>query len=452
MKKSLLFATILSVTFGACAQQTTERPVTNISTPEWSTDATIYEVNIRQFSKEGTFAAFQKELPRLKAMGVEILWLMPIHPIGMKNRKGSLGSYYAVRDYKAVNPEYGTKDDFKNLVNAVHQLDMKIIIDWVPNHTSPDAVWVDQGHKDWYTLDSTGNLQPTIGTDWWDVADLNYDSKEMRSAMIGSMKYWLTDFDIDGFRCDVADWVPVDFWKEARVELDKVKNVFMLAEAENPVHHQVCFNMSYGWEFHSIMNKIAKGEKSAADIFTYFEKENKNFPTNAYRMQFTSNHDENSWNGTEMERMGEGRFAFAVLAGTINGMPLVYNGQETSLDKRLRFFEKDTIDWTKMDMVDFYTKLLHLHKTNPALWNGSAGGDLTFLTTPENKEFIAYTRTNGENQVVVFINLSNKGQIFTYNSAKICGKYTNLFSGKKGKLKNKGTMELPAWGYQVYSK
>ncbi len=452
MKKSLLFATILSVTFGACAQQTTERPVTNISTPEWSTDATIYEVNIRQFSKEGTFAAFQKELPRLKAMGVEILWLMPIHPIGMKNRKGSLGSYYAVRDYKAVNPEYGTKDDFKNLVNAVHQLGMKIIIDWVPNHTSPDAVWVDQGHKDWYTLDSTGNLQPTIGTDWWDVADLNYDSKEMRSAMIGSMKYWLTDFDIDGFRCDVADWVPVDFWKEARVELDKVKNVFMLAEAENPAHHQVCFNMSYGWEFHSIMNKIAKGEKSAADIFTYFEKENKNFPANAYRMQFTSNHDENSWNGTEMERMGEGRFAFAVLAGTINGMPLVYNGQETSLDKRLRFFEKDTIDWTKMDMVDFYTKLLGLHKTNPALWNGAAGGDLTFLTTPENKEFIAYTRTNGENQVVVFINLSNKGQIFTYNSAKICGKYTNLFSGKKGKLKNKGTMELPAWGYQVYSK
>lgn len=217
MKKGILFAALIALSFGAFAQVITDRPVTTVPTPEWSTDATIYEVNIRQFSKEGTFAAFQKELPRLKAMGVEILWLMPIHPIGMKNRKGSLGSYYAVRDYKGVNPEYGTTADFKNLVNAVHQLNMKIIIDWVPNHTSPDAVWVDQGHKDWYTLDSTGNLQPTIGTDWWDVADLNYDSKEMRAAMIDAMKYWVADFDIDGYRCDVADWVPVDFWKEVRV-------------------------------------------------------------------------------------------------------------------------------------------------------------------------------------------------------------------------------------------
>ena len=152
--------------------------------PEWSKKATIYEVNIRQFTPEGTFKAFSSHIPRLKKMGVDILWLMPIHPIGEKNRKGTLGSYYAVRDYKAVNPEFGKLSDFKELVKIVHDNDMKIIIDWVANHTSPDNVWVDQGHKDWYTLDSAGNLQPTIGTDWWDVADLNYDSKEMRAAMI----------------------------------------------------------------------------------------------------------------------------------------------------------------------------------------------------------------------------------------------------------------------------
>lgn len=226
---------------------------------------------------------------------------------------------------------------------------MKIIIDWVANHTSPDAVWVDQGHKDWYTLDSTGNLQPTIGTDWWDVADLNYDNADMRKEMISSMKYWLTDFNIDGFRCDVASWVPTDFWEQARKELDQVKPVLMLAEAEDPMHHRAAFDMSYGWEFHPIMNQIAQGKKNASDIFAYFEREAKRFPAEAYRMQFTSNHDENSWQGTEMERMGEARFAFAVMAATINGMQLVYGGQETSLDRRLNFFEKDVRLQTKVD-------------------------------------------------------------------------------------------------------
>jgi glycosidase len=227
MKALKLIAVVLSIHFGASSQN---QPFTTpLKTVEWSKNASIYEVNVRQFSKEGTFKALEKELPRLKEMGVDILWLMPINPIGVKNRKGSLGSYYAVKDYMAVNPEFGTKADFDQLVKAAHALNLKIIIDWVANHTSPDNIWVEQGHKDWYTLDSTGNLQPTIGTDWWDVADLNYDNEDMRKAMIESMKFWVKTSDIDGFRCDVADWVPVDFWNDARKELDAIKPVFMLA-------------------------------------------------------------------------------------------------------------------------------------------------------------------------------------------------------------------------------
>ena len=215
-----------------------------LKTPEWVSNATIYEVNVRQFTPEGTFAAFEKELPRLKAMGVDILWLMPIHPIGELNRKGSLGSYYAVRDYRGINPEFGTHEDFSRLVAAAHQLGMKIIIDWVANHTSPDHLWIEEGRLDWYTLDSMGKVQPTIGTDWWDVADLNYDNEELRSEMIECMSYWVRDFNIDGYRCDVAGWVPMDFWTRARASLDQIKPVFMLAEAEGNELYSA-FEMTY---------------------------------------------------------------------------------------------------------------------------------------------------------------------------------------------------------------
>jgi glycosidase len=420
-----------------------------LKTPEWSKNSTIYEVNVRQFTPEGTFKAFQKHLPRLKTMGVDILWLMPIHPIGEKNRKGGLGSYYAVKDYKAVNPEFGNLQDFKELVNEAHKLGMRLIIDWVANHTSPDNVWVDQCHQNWYTLDSAGYLQPTIGTDWWDVADLNYNNPEMRIEMIESMKFWLKEANIDGFRCDVADWVPTDFWNTARKELDKVKPVFMLAEAENPEHHVEAFDMSYGWEFHHIMNQIAKGEKNATAIHEYLDKEIR-FPKEAYRMHFTSNHDENSWNGTEMERMGNARFAFAVLSATFNGMPLVYNGQETSLDKRLRFFDKDTINWKKMDQVNFYTKLLQLNLANEALWNGVYGGEIKVFSDKNNPSIFAFSREKNGKKVLCVFNLSKTKQNFEYNSDLAVGQYIDLFSGKKVSIKSKGTMKLEPWAYKVY--
>ncbi len=442
MKKIFVLLLVLSCSLEAFSQ-------VKIKTPEWSKNSTIYEVNVRQFTPEGTFKAFQAHLPRLKKMGVDILWLMPIHPIGVKNRKGSLGSYYAISDYKAVNPEFGNMQDFKALVKDAQAQGMHVIIDWVANHTSPDNVWVEQCHQNWYTLDSAGHLQPTIGTDWWDVADLNYNNPEMRQEMIESMKFWLKEANIDGFRCDVADWVPVDFWNEARAQLDKVKPVFMLAEAENPEHHKAAFDMSYGWEFHHVMNKIAKGEKNVEAIHEYLKGQSK-FPKEAYRMHFTSNHDENSWNGTEMERMGDARFAFAVLAATFNGMPLVYNGQEASLSKRLRFFDKDTISWTKLDLEGFYTKLLNLNKSNEALWNGVYGGEIKIISDERDPNIFAFVREKNGKKVLCVLNLSKTKQNFAYNSALTEGAYTDLFSGKNVKLKMKGNMKLDPWAYKVF--
>jgi glycosidase len=372
---------------------------------------------------------------------------MPIYPVGKLRSVGQLGSPYAVQNYDEVNPEFGTREDFRKLVREAHRRKIAVILDWVANHTSPDNVWVDQGHKDWYTLDSTGNLQPTIGTDWWDVADLNYDNKEMRKEMISSMNYWLTAADIDGFRCDVASWVPTDFWVDARKQLDATKKVFMLAEAEEVEMHKA-FDMTYGWNLHHIMNEIAQGKKDVQEVYKYV-KENKH-PITAYRMNFTSNHDENSWNGTEMERMGDARFAFAVFAATFEGMPLVYNGQETSLDRRLKFFDKDTISWKKMDLVPFYTKLLELHRSNKALWNGIYGGSVKFLSSSDEKNVLVFSRVKDENKVIVVINMTAKPQVVKLNSTNYAGKYKDLFSGKKSTISNELNLNLEPWGYKVY--
>jgi glycosidase len=437
--KTILFS-LLSLFFSVTS-------FAQLLTPEWVRNATIYEVNVRQFSPEGTFAGVQAQLPRLKEMGVDILWLMPIHPIGELNRKGSLGSYYAVRDYRAVNPEFGTTEDFISMVNSAHELGMKVILDWVANHTSPDHVWIEQGHKDWYTLDANGNVQPTLGTDWTDVADLNFDNKNMRNEMISSMIYWVRNCNIDGFRCDVAGWVPIDFWKEARVALEQVKPIFMLAEAEGDELYQA-FEMTYGWELHHIMNDIAKGKKDATAIHDFFAKPA--LPNNGFQMNFTSNHDENSWNGTEMERLGEARRCFAVFAATIDGMPLVYNGQETSLDRRLLFFERDPIEWSRMDLVGFYNSLLKLHQSHPALIVGKGQVKPRFLTTRNDKNTLAYVREVGAQKVLVVLNLSDKEQVVNLKDKTLSGKYSNLFSGEGVVIQPTHQERLAPWGYVVY--
>ncbi len=415
---------------------------------EWINSATIYEVNIRQFSEKGTFAEFEKELPRLKNMGVDILWLMPIHPIGVLNRKGGLGSYYAVQNYKGVNEEFGSIEDFKRLVKRTHDLDMKIILDWVANHSSPDNLWIEQGHKDWYTLDSMGEVQPTIGTDWWDVADLNYDNQEMRKEMISSMKYWVSECDIDGFRCDVAGWVPIDFWVEARREIEQIKPVFMLAEAEGEQLYEA-FDMTYGWELHHIMNEVFQGNKGVDDVYAYFDKKAEN--KTQLQMHFTSNHDENSWNGTVIERLGDSRFLFAVFSAAVDGMPLIYNGQESSLDKRLKFFDKDTIDWSKMDLVEFYKKVLSLKKSNSGLWAGI--GQMDVLTNVfDDITVLAFNRIHVKNEVIFIFNLSSQEAVYTNDSEYRYRKYTDLFSNRKVNLRRLKEMTLAPWEYRVYYK
>lgn len=453
-----LFAFAVLFTLSSCGDRKSEVKVDKTveveqeykkSAPEWSKNAVMYEVNVRQYTKEGTFNAFREHLTRLDEMGIDILWFMPIHPIGEKNRKGGLGSYYSVKDYEGINPEFGTMEDFQALVDEAHGLGMKVIIDWVANHTAWDNVWVDEGHLDWYTLDSIGGLQPPIGTDWWDVADLNYENQEMRDRMISSMQFWLEEADIDGFRCDVAEWVPDDFWDEARPKLDEVKPVFMLAEAEHPEHHEKAFDMSYAWEYHFIMNDLAQGKKGASAVAEYLKKEER-FPPDAYRLQMTSNHDENTWKGTVKERLGDGVQTLAVMAATIQGMPLIYSGQEAGLDHRLEFFEKDEIDWSSTPLQGFYTRLIEANHENEALWNGTHGGETKIVTKGEDERVIAYYREKNGDAVLVLLNMSGEEREVSLNGEGIEGFYEELFTGLETEVTTDYSETLGPWNYRVY--
>lgn len=388
----------------------------------WSRNANIYEVNIRQFTKEGTIKAFSAHLPRLRKMGVEILWIMPVQPIGEKNRKGTLGSYYAVRNYTAVNPEFGTMDDFKAMVAQAHKLGMRVILDWVANHTAWDNNWVTE-HDDWYKKNAKGELFPVTfneGGDveyWTDVIALDYTRPALWKGMTDAMAFWVREADIDGFRCDVAGLVPVAFWNQARRELDKIKPVFMLAEWAEPELHEQAFDMTYDWTLADIFKKIGKGKADARDIAAYLTKPDKVFPSHAIRMRFTNNHDFNSWHGTDRELYGKAYQALAVVAATLPGMPLIYNGQESGLDKRLAFFEKDQIAWGKYPLAGFYSGLLKLKRDNPAMAHGQYGAPVMLVATGNNK-VLAYRRVLGSNAVDVVVNLSGHRQTFTLDGAR----------------------------------
>lgn len=421
-----------------------------LSHPEWSKNASIYEVNVRQHTEEGTFAAFEADIPRIKSMGIDILWLMPIHPIGELKRKGGMGSYYSIKDYRAVNPEFGSLEDLKSLVNTAHKYDMKVIIDWVANHSAWDNVWI-ESHPEYYSVNEAGEMYAPV-EDWSDVVDLNFEHPGLREAMIGAMKYWVQAADIDGFRCDVAGMVPTDFWDEARKALEQEKpDIFMLAEAEQPEHHARAFDMSYAWEFMHICNNIAAGNKTLAELEAYMAKEDTNFVKSAYRMYFTTNHDENSWNGTVFERYGPAHELYAVLAYTIDGMPLLYSGQEAGNPKRLAFFEKDTLDWGDYFLQDFYTTLLQAKKSNEALWNGEFGGDFKRIKTSADEEIFAYSRTRGKNQVIVLLNFSDQPQLFESEEA-ISGEYKSIFNDQMLSVFTNGDVKLDPWGYQVFTK
>jgi glycosidase len=420
----------------------------------WTRDAAMYEINVRQFTPEGTFTALQRHLPRLDSLGADILWLMPVQPIGVKNRKGGLGSYYSIANYTAVNPEFGTAADFRRFVDSAHALGMRVILDWVGNHTAFDHPWVTQ-HPDWYTRRADGSISYPIDqqgkeTDWTDVADLNFDKPDMRRAMIADMRWWIDSMNVDGFRCDVAWGIPYDFWAEARRELQAAKpSLFMLAEAEDPKLHQ-WFEATYAWEFHHLLNEITQGKKTVGAIDEYYSRVESKYPDGAFRLMFTSNHDENSWSGTEFERMGPNHFPAFVLAATLEGsMPLMYTGQEASLSKRLRFFEKDTVDWNGPSLASFYRSMFELKERQEGLWNGAFGAPQQRLTTRNGGGVYAFTRSKGASTVLVAVNFGVAPAQVTYEGLEHPGAFTDWFTKSRLTLGRSGTLDIPANGYRV---
>lgn len=399
-----------------------------IKAPAWSVNETIYEVNLRQYTPSGTIKEFMTHLPKLKEMGVGILWLMPVHPIGEVNRKGTYGSYYSVKDYYGLDPMLGTKEDFKALVNKVHQMGMHIIIDWVANHTAWDNQLA-KDHPEYYNHDSLGNFIPPV-PDWHDVIDLNYDNKDLWNYMAGAMEYWVKDLNIDGFRCDVAGMVPTEFWQFLRPRLQKIKPVFMLAEWEDPALHVNAFDMSYGWNLLHLESDIVKGKERTTAILRLMQKELKDYPANAYRMRFTTNHDENSWNNTSNELFGKAVDAYNVLAATLPGMFLVYSGQEAGETKRLNFFEKDPIMWQNHPNFALFKKLIHLKKENKALWNGSKGGEFIPLITDSASGVISFIRYTENKSIIVSANLGAKEESVVLQDKHIQGEYKDFSTGK----------------------
>jgi len=423
------------------------QPYVKLEHPEWSKDAVIYQINTRQYSEAGTFAAVEEDLPRIKALGVDILWLMPIHPIGEKNRKGKLGSPYSVKDYYGVNPEFGTLDDFKSLVAAAHDLDMKVIIDWVANHTAWDNALASE-HPDWYETDWKGDFRPTPWWDWSDIIDLDFSKPGVREYMSDAMAYWVRDVGIDGFRCDVAGYVPLDFWDHVRARLDAIKPVFMLGEWQTRDLHASAFDATYAWEWKEGMQAIAKGRSDTGALFGFYSGNESAWPRDAMRMTYTSNHDQNSWDGTAHEIYGEAYEAAIVLSFVGEGIPLIYNGQEAGEDNRLEFFEKDQIDWKDYRLSGLFSKLTTLKTDNPALWNGAWGARTTKVENSNATAIFSFVRSDGDNKILAVFNLSDEPQAFSFLDDLPTGEYFNFSDGAQISV-DLTEQTLEPWAYRV---
>jgi alpha-amylase len=433
-------------------------------TPEMEENAVIYEANIRQYSPEGTFEKFTQDIPQLKELGVKVIWLMPVFPISETKRKATggadskfasdmpeaeqskyLGSYYAVSDFTKINPEFGTIEDFRALVKTAHDNGIYVILDWVPNHTGWDHEWI-KSNPDYYTQNEKDEIIHPEGTDWEDVADLNYDNQNMRKEMIEDMQYWLKKESVDGFRCDVAGSVPTDFWAEAIPQLRAVKPVFMLAEAWEPeLVKEGLFDMCYAWDGHHLMNGIAKGEKSVADFNAYIEKVNKDYAAEAFLMNFVDNHDENSWNGTIKERMGDGAEAMMALSYMMPGMPLIYSGDEYGLDHRLLFFEKDSIPKTKGKNWAIFAKLGKLKETETAL-NGGKNAAAFKSFSLENKNVMAFERSKADASLKFLANMSKDALEV---EVPFEGTFTDKMTGEKVVLEKGKKISLQPWQYFI---
>lgn len=424
-------------------------PYVTLVHPEWSKSATIYQINTRQVTNEGTFRAAESHLPRLKDLGADILWIMPVNTIGEKNRKGTLGSPYAVKDYYGFNPEFGTLNDFKHFVQATHEQGMHVILDWVANHTAWDNVLVDE-HPDWYVRDWKGQFRPTPWWDWDDIIDLDYSLPQVREYMTDAMAYWVRETNIDGFRCDVAGFVPIDFWNTVRHELDAIKPVFMLAEWESRDLHAAAFDMSYAWSWNETVHRIAMGQTDLTPLFVYYSWNEKAFPPNAMRMTFVSNHDKNAWEGTEFEQFGDALEAAIVLSAVGEGMPLIYNGQEAGNDKRLEFFERDPIVWREHPLGDLYRRLFALRKAHPVLWNAKWGATMVQVVNDAPTRVFSFVRQRAEDRVFAIMNFSDQPRIVTFSHHLHHGTWRDAFSDDTVIFDDAKQLSLPAWGWSVY--
>ena len=413
---------------------------------EWIYTTNIYEVNLRQYTEEGSFKAFARHLPRLKEMGVETLWFMPITPISKMEMKGTLGSYYACSDYTAVSPEFGTLEDFKHMVKEAHHQGFKVILDWVANHTGWDHVWT-KTHPEWYEREADGSIKRASGMD--DIIELDFRNAQLRQAMIEAMKFWVVETGIDGFRCDLAFWVELDFWLEAIPQLNKIRPLFWLAEADaldHPEYMQV-FDAAYTWTW---MHKTADWYKNSLPLTELLQVLARYTSARGIQAWFTSNHDENSWNGTEYEKYGHAALTLAVHSCTWQGIPMLYSGQELPLLKRLKFFDKDVIDWKEpAKLHDFYKTLLHLQRNNPAL---DARSELFRIRTSSDASVLAYVRKKEEHEIVVLLNLSAHHVRFDLLSNWVEGQFSELFSTTKHNFTTNHSFEMDPWGYRVYVK
>lgn len=475
MIKKIVIALVAMLVIGCknenqSTQTATSKEIAKFS-PEVEESAVIYEVNIRQYSPEGTFNAFTKDIPQLKELGVKIIWVMPIFPISQTKRKATggdnskfasempkeeqhkyLGSYYAISDFKKVNPEFGTIEDFRNLVKTAHDNGIYVILDWVPNHTGWDHVWIKE-HPEYYTKNAKGEIidpiNPETGKSWgWsDVADLNYDNQGLRAAMTADMLHWIKNEKIDGFRCDVAGNVPLDYWQQAIPQLRKEKNIFMLAEAWEPeLLKEGLFDMAYGWEAHHTMNRIAQGKNTVKDWDKFMSENDIKYSSDDILMNFVDNHDENSWNGTIRGRLGKGEEAMTALSYVMPGMPLIYSGNEYGLNHSLKFFEKDSIPKTKGKDWELRAKLGKLKTENTALNGGKNKAKYTRIKTDDDTNILAFTREKEGKKVVYIANFSNNP---IKTKVGIKGEYTNYMTGKKMSLNEKQIFSIEPWQYYI---
>lgn len=422
----------------------------------WSYNLGVYEINIRNFTPEGTFAAAETHLDRLEALGVGIIWLMPIHPIGVERRLGSLGSPYSVRNYLEVNPRYGTLADLQRFVDAAHARGMYVLMDWVANHTAWDNVLTDE-HPEWYVTDANGQFIPPPGTNWSDVIELDFSEPGLRAYLIDALRFWVEEVGVDGFRFDAVDFVPIDFWEEATAALKETRaDLFLLAEGPDADYHAAGFDATHAWSFYGfgsgVAKRIANGEAEATALVTFVGEEDSRYPEEAYRLLFTSNHDENAWHGTPAELFGPGAEALAVLTATLDGMPLLYMGQEAGLNRRLAFFDRDPITWRAHENEALYRTLLHLKRRNRALWNGAAGGDVAWLPTNVDADVFAFQREAGGDRVMVVANLSGEAHRVTFDAAAVAGAYRDVFTGDLVALAGRGEVTLEPWSYVVLEK